>query len=292
MRSSLALLALGGLSAAAPLEVRKEAVSAAVFDKLAFYAQYSAAAYCRGNNDSPSSKLVCPEKNCDRVEAAKTNTTLEFENSAKTDATGFVSTDSTNNLIVISFRGSQSSENWAANFDFGLEDTSVCKSCKAHGGFLESWGEVKDKVLKSVKDAQTKNPKYKVIATGHSLGGAMATLAASSLRSSGTTVDLYTYGAPKVGNEEFNEFMIKTDKGNTFHSVHNKDIVPTLPPKIPILSPFEVNEPVYFIESGNVPAKQGDVSLYKAGEDHDNSGSSMDAHGWYYGEISACEGSD
>lgn len=55
------------------------AVTPAIFDKLEFYAQYSAAAYCKLNNDSPNTKITCPEKVCGRVESAKTNTVLEFE---------------------------------------------------------------------------------------------------------------------------------------------------------------------------------------------------------------------
>ncbi|PVI00463.1 alpha/beta-hydrolase [Periconia macrospinosa] len=293
MKSTFALLALSGLSAAAPLEARKEAVSATVFDKLGFFAQYSAAAYCKGNNDSPNSKVVCGDKRCEKVEAAKTNTLLEFENSKDTDTTGFVATDSTNNLIVLSFRGSKSIDNWVSNLNFGLEDNSVCKGCEVHGGFLESWNEVKDKVLKSVKDAATKNPKFKIVATGHSLGGALATLATADLRSAGTSVDLYTYGAPKVGNDKFNSFLGKTEKGLTHHSVHKADLVPTLPPSIPILSPYENNAPVYYISSGNVsPVKAADVSIFKADQDDENPGDNVEAHGWYYGQISKCKGDD
>jgi hypothetical protein len=55
------------------------AVSASILDQLQFFSQYSAAAYCLGNNDSPNTKITCPQGNCARVEAANTNTLTEFQ---------------------------------------------------------------------------------------------------------------------------------------------------------------------------------------------------------------------
>lgn len=201
--------------------------------------------------------------------------------------------DTTNSLIVVAFRGSKSTDNWITNIQFKLDDVAACKGCEAHSGFQDAWAEVKDKVLKAVKDAQAKNPKFKVVATGHSLGGAMATLATAELRSSGTAVDLYTYGAPKVGNDKFNAFLGKTEKGQTYHSVHKKDLVPTLPPSIPFLAEYEINAPVYYISSGNVsPVKLADVNVFQANQDDGNPGDDVDAHRWYYGKISSCKGDD
>ena len=54
---------------AAPLDVElsRRAVSADVLDRLQFFSQYSAAAYCTSNNDSPNNKITCSEGNCPRV---------------------------------------------------------------------------------------------------------------------------------------------------------------------------------------------------------------------------------
>ncbi|KAF1954147.1 alpha/beta-hydrolase [Byssothecium circinans] len=293
MKSTFALLALSGLSAAAPLEARKEAVTPAVFDKLVFYAQYAAASYCKGNNNTPNTKVKCPGKLCEKVEAANTNTLTEFQNTAETDATGFVATDTTNSLIVISFRGSKSDKNWDSNLDVGLDSFSACSGCKAHGGFKASWEESQAAVVKAVKDAQAKYPKYKVIATGHSLGGAMATIAAAALRASGTTVDLYTYGAPKAGNDKLASFLQKTDKGLSYRVVHKNDPVPALPPSVPFLLPFEHIQPEYYITTaGNATVKAADVVMYQKGEDDGSSSDEADAHRAYFGRISACESDD
>ena len=55
------------------------AVAANTLDQLSFFSQYSAAAYCLGNNHSPNTKVTCPQGNCARVEAANTTTLTEFE---------------------------------------------------------------------------------------------------------------------------------------------------------------------------------------------------------------------
>ena len=56
-----------------------EAVSLEIFDKLSFFEQYSAAAYCGENNNSTNTKITCAEGNCASVQAADTNTLTEFE---------------------------------------------------------------------------------------------------------------------------------------------------------------------------------------------------------------------
>lgn len=65
--------------------------------------------------------------------------------------------------------------------------------------------------------------------TGHSLGGAIATILAAHLRIDlGINVTTYTYGAPRVGNVPFAEF-VKGQGDRNYRITHFNDIVPMVP---------------------------------------------------------------
>lgn len=102
-----------------------------------------------------------------------------------TDATGFVAVDNQNKLIVLSYRGTSSLGNWIGNVDVGFESFSACNGCQVHGGFLSSWTDSRDQVKAALTKAKADNPSYQIIFTGHSLGAAIATLAAAELRQQG-----------------------------------------------------------------------------------------------------------
>lgn len=108
-----------------------------------------------------------------------------------TDVTGYVATDATNNLTVISFQGTESKKQTQADLNLYLKNIShICAGCTTHTGFWQSWDEARTLVIKHTRESQIKFPNNRIIVTGHSLGGAIATLAAAELRSSGVPIDL------------------------------------------------------------------------------------------------------
>lgn len=99
--------------------------------------------------------------------------------------------DSTNKLLVLSFRGSRTISNWIANLDFGQTDaSSLCSGCEAHSGFLKAWEAVADALTAQIASATATYPSYTLVLTGHSFGGAVAALGGTALRNAGYTLDL------------------------------------------------------------------------------------------------------
>ncbi|MBN6069438.1 lipase family protein [Aggregatibacter actinomycetemcomitans] len=66
--------------------------------------------------------------------------------------------------------------------------------------------------------------------TGHSLGGAVATILAAYLYENGLKPLLYTYGSPRVGNVHFANYY--ANRFTHFRHVNGGDIVPAVPGRI------------------------------------------------------------
>eukprot|EP00448_Togula_jolla_P012981 CAMPEP_0170597440 /NCGR_PEP_ID=MMETSP0224-20130122/15710_1 /TAXON_ID=285029 /ORGANISM="Togula jolla, Strain CCCM 725" /LENGTH=222 /DNA_ID=CAMNT_0010921915 /DNA_START=467 /DNA_END=1135 /DNA_ORIENTATION=- len=82
----------------------------------------------------------------------------------------------------------------------------ACPGCMVHEGFAVGYNELRDSHLSAISSLGCRN----VSVVGHSLGGALATLAALDLRASGILVDnLWTFGSPVVGNEAFTTAFIE-----------------------------------------------------------------------------------
>lgn len=86
-----------------------------------------------------------------------------------------------------------------------------CTNCTVHTGFLTSWLSARRLVLPALRAAQLKHPSYPIHLVGHSLGGAVAALAALELRLSRNLSDITvtTFGEPRIGNKGLVEYLDK-----------------------------------------------------------------------------------
>jgi len=128
--------------------------------------------------------------------------------------------------LWFAFRGTEPTKLNDVMADLDLFMHRAESAGKVHGGFQDEVDEVWGDCLKEIdKNSKLKKPKQ-VFFTGHSLGGAMATVAAS--RCAGWAEELYTFGSPRVGNRKF----IKTLDCDHYRFVNNNDIVCKVPPAL------------------------------------------------------------
>ena len=116
---------------------------------------------------------------------------------------------STDDWIVLAFRGTQLDDFWSSVVDWGVDAQffPVFDSHFnfVHAGFLAAIREVWRDVADYVSGLQAARPRPLWI-TGHSLGAALATLAANLCGDEAKhlgLVGLHTYGSPRVGDQFF-----------------------------------------------------------------------------------------
>lgn len=105
---------------------------------------------------------------------------------------------------------------------------------QAVGYFYTRYSQfLRETLLKKIQQAHKNFPRFQFIFTGHSLGGALTTLAAFDVVSSGylpaRKVRVYNYGSPRVGNQALAQAIAKAIP-DFYRVVHWEDIVPHLPP--------------------------------------------------------------
>jgi dienelactone hydrolase len=137
--------------------------------------------------------------------------------SAHATADGFVCRDPRTETLFAVFRGTES-----GNFDDLLANLLVDPvewrpGIVVHHGYGRTYDELRDPL-----EAWLLGPTGRTIATGHSLGGALATLCAADF----PATELVTFGAPRVGTDT----LFQGPRHSVRRYVHCCDLVPRVPP--------------------------------------------------------------
>ncbi len=125
-------------------------------------------------------------------------------------------------ILIISFSGTKLSEIDDIITDLKFWKTEFEK-LYVHKGFHDYYYKLKFPVLREILKLN-KLKKYQLYWTGHSLGGALATLFGYVYKEG----VVYTYGKPKIGNKDFSNEVNRTIK--CYRVYNNLDIIPNLPP--------------------------------------------------------------
>jgi hypothetical protein len=113
--------------------------------------------------------------------------------------------------------------------DLGTDFVAAGVGTRWHQGFIRALAAIYDPLAEAL-DAERKKSDRPIWLTGHSLGGALALLAGWRLKRKFIPVhQIYTFGAPMVGNEEVAKAIDREFDGKVFRYVNGADPVPKLP---------------------------------------------------------------
>ncbi|KAG2016286.1 lipase [Coprinopsis cinerea AmutBmut pab1-1] len=199
------------------LEARQSGIDSTTYGNLERFAKHSSAAY---------QLLGCPRP---------VGTTL-VKYIDRSGTQGYISRDDSRKEIIVSFRGSMSVTDALVDLAIimvPLKSTGITNvgDAHVHTGFQFAYNVVADDVISTVRNQYNSRSGYTIVVTGHSLGGAVASMAAISLKAAlpNAPLKLYTYGQPRVGNAAFASLVeSRVGVNNIFRTVHTYDGVPTV----------------------------------------------------------------
>ncbi len=124
---------------------------------------------------------------------------------------------------VICFRGTEPKEMSDIKADLNaIQKQGLHNKGDVHGGFQGEINKIWDLILEKVNELKN----HKIYITGHSLGGAMATICAKRLQEQKIEVQcLYTYGSPRVGDRRW----VKSLQIPHYRFQNNNDVVCKVP---------------------------------------------------------------
>jgi predicted lipase len=160
------------------------------------------------------------------------------------------------------FRGSNSLKDWY--YDLTTNKIELQDGIKIHWGFYEQLHNHKcyDSMLKAMISYAINIEINKIYITGHSLGGALATLFAYELsKEMNKEITLVTFASPKIGNEKWVSAFDGIEKIVHVRVVNEQDPIP----KSPIYNYYHCGEEL-FLESGEFHWRCYDVKKHGCDE--------------------------
>ena len=157
------------------------------------------------------------------------------------------------NYMTMAFRGTDELADWADNLDFRSKKT---KFGKFHKGFLNALNDVWKELFSVYQSKRREFPFRPLFITGHSLGGALATVAAARLAKKDLPfISVYTFGQPRAAHRS-SKIALQTDlKDKFFRFQNNSDLVTRIPARI--MKYTHVGQCLYITEAGQIQDDPG-----------------------------------
>ena len=146
--------------------------------------------------------------------------------------------DPVESTLYVVFRGTEADANYKDLYTDAKAFPKVYDTipgARCHAGFVEVWGAIKSRCIETVAKAIDKLDIKRVTVTGHSSGGAIATMCAyclateipklqnqspNGLSAAGVSLSVFTFGQAVVGNSEYREAY---DAAVPVHWLHQND---------------------------------------------------------------------
>ncbi|EAR87802.2 lipase family protein (macronuclear) [Tetrahymena thermophila SB210] len=190
-------------------------------------AAYSLSSYCKSDNLSPY--------NCGKIcERSGELSDVQFMNDYEQNLFGYIGYQPQKNQILVVFRGSILSDkkNVLIDLDILKINYPFCQNCKVSKGFLGAYQKLKSQANKLIQEYKQRYNDAQIVATGHSLGAALASLfVVDVFETFNYQVDyMFTFGSPRVGNQHFaNYFNQIISPDNNFRVFKGKDSIARFP---------------------------------------------------------------
>ncbi len=147
---------------------------------------------------------------------------LELLQTFDCNGTQAILVKSIDDFLILAFRGTEASSIKDIKADCDARLITCDSGGKVHQGFEQAYAQVACEIENALAQYEQQLPLF---ITGHSLGGALATLAAKKLRYKKIAA-CYTFGAPRAGNETW----ISNIKTPIYRIVNSADCVTMVPP--------------------------------------------------------------
>lgn len=132
-------------------------------------------------------------------------------------------------FIALAFRGTEVTDIHDFIADGNCANTAAVTDGKVHTGFAQAYAAVSTPIQAALDKLANNKPLF---ITGHSLGGALATLAAKQLHYPSGIAACYTFGSPRVGDTTWVANMPTA----VYRVVNAADFVTNLPPSGVLIS--------------------------------------------------------
>jgi hypothetical protein len=271
MRSSAFALVLAGLANA--VAVKRQVITPLSSNQISSYTPFTyfaSAAYC-----SPSTTIIW---GC----GANCQANPDFQTAASGgdgDSTQYwyVGFSPSLNTVIVAHQGTNPSKFEAdlTDADFIREPLSsslfpgIPSSVEVHSGFASEQARTAPTILSYVEKTLTAHGTSSVTVVGHSLGAALALLDGVflHLQLPSARVNVVSYGMPRVGNQDFANWVDSNLSGQVAHVNNEEDPIPILPGKF--LGFVHPSGEVHITDSGtweNCPGQDNPSTLCIVGD--------------------------